>query len=141
MNLFMENLDNALNDVQMPHVHCDNIEQILSKINDLKKQVSDAEEEMNRAIDKMCADIAVEIRQLNPFLKVILKNKCLDVIYKTKLLSCQVMPVERCWEFGSTEFGRVFLKRNSHCCRLDCPMSDLAAAIDTHFRNSFRSLI
>lgn len=139
-SLFIENLNEALEEVQMPHVHCDNIEQIVYKINDLNKQVREAEKELGAAVDKMCADIVVEIRQLNPNLKVMIKTNCCDVVYRTKLLSCQADPVTKTWNFGSTDFGRQFAKRNPHCCRLDCPMSDMANAIDEYFRICFRSL-
>lgn len=139
--LFLENLDNALEDVQMSHVHCDNIEQYVDKINDLKSQVKDAETKLREAIDKMCADISVEIRQLSPNLRVTIKSNCFDVIYRSKLLSCRVVPHENRWYFDDTNFGDRFSKKYPQCCRLNCPINDLANCICEFFRNHFRSLI
>jgi len=140
MNLFLENLENAMDSVQMSHVHCDGLEQSVFKINDLKNQLKEAEKELCENIDKMCADIAIEIRQFNPNLKVVIKTNGCEVHYRSKLLSCVVKPHEGCWDFDSTDFGKVFSKRNPNCHRLNCPISDLACAIAEHFRNSFRSL-
>lgn len=139
--LFLENLDSALEEVNMSHVHCDNIEQHVSKINDLRDQVKDAEIELREAIDKMCADISIEIRQLNPSLKVMIKTNYLDVIYRSRLLSCKVLPYENCWSFDSTDFGRRFTKRYPQCCRLNYPINELAGCICDFFRSHFRSLI
>jgi len=139
-SIFLESLDNALDNVQMAHVHYDNVEQHVSKISDLKRQIKDAEEELREAIDKMCADIAVEIRQLNPHLKVMIKTNCCDIVYRSKLLSCQAKPFEKCWYFDSTDFGRRFSKRYPQCCKLNCPISDLACCLDEFYRQHFRSL-
>lgn len=140
-NIFLENLDNALEDVQMQHVHYDNISQCLSKIHDLEDQLKDAKKELTNAIDKMCADLAVYIRQLNSNLKVSIKTNTCDVIYRTQLLSCIAKPEEGCWYFDTTDFGRGFSKRYPQCCRLSCPVDDLASCLVDHFRNSYRSLV
>lgn len=136
----LENLDAALEDVQMQHVHCENIEQLVTNVSDLESQVKDAKRNLNIAVDKMCADLATEIRQLQPGLTVILKTNCCDIGYKTKYVSCIAKPFEGCWDFNAYEFGRHFAKRYPHCCRLSCPLSDIASCLAEYFNNNYRSL-
>jgi len=139
-DVFLEYLDGALDDVQMSYAHYDDIECCVSKVCDLKNQIKKVEEELREVIDKMCADIAVEVRQLNPNLQVVIRTNCCDVHYRSKSISCQVKPFEKCWYFDATEFGKRFSKRYPQCCKLDCSISDLSHCLNEFYRQHFRSL-
>lgn len=140
MSTILEQLENALSDVQMSHVHCDNICGIVDGILNLKKQQQESEKELVIAIDKMCAELATEIRALQPYLTVSLRTNCCEIGYRTKMIHCQVKPYDGCWCFDSTDFGKMFSKRYPSCRQLSCPLGELAANLVEYFNSQYRSL-
>lgn len=141
MTTILEQLDNALNDVQMTHVHCDNICNVVAHILDLQKQQKESEKGLITVIDKMCAELATEIRALQPCLKVSLKTNCCEVGYRSKLIQCQVKPYDGCWCFDSTDFGKMFSKRYPSCRQLSCPLNEFATNLVEFFNSQYRSLV
>ena len=124
----------------MSHAHSDNIDMCVDKILDLRSKQKEAEKELVECIDKMCADLATEIRRLQPNLSVMMKTSGCDICYRTRILSCLAKPYDGCWNFDTTEFGCQFNKRYPECRQLSCCLIDLAASIVDFFNNHFRSL-
>jgi hypothetical protein len=139
-NLFSENLDNALEEVQMSHVHCENIETCVSTVLDIKSQLKEAEKDLLMSVDKMCAELATEIRRLQPNLTVTIKSNSCEIGFRTRCINCISKPYEGCWNFDSMEFGKYFTRRYPQCCRLDCSLGELASCIVEYFRNHFKAL-
>lgn len=140
MNMILEKLDSALSDVQMTHAHCESICGIVDRILDLQKQQKETEKELIVAVDRMCAELATEIRALQPCLTVSLKTNCCEVGYRTKIIDCQVKPYDGCWCFDSTDFGKIFSRRYPSCRQLSCPLAELASCLAEYFNNQYRSL-
>lgn len=139
-DLITEAIDAALDGVQMSHTHCDNVDGCVKEILDLRERQKEKDKELVALVDKMCAELATEIRALQPNLVVSIKTNCCDVGYRTKSISCIVKPFEGCWDFGNSEFGVIFSKRYPQCRQLSCQLPDLAKCIAEYFNNSYRSL-
>lgn len=138
--IFAENLDNALDEVQMSHVHCENIETCVATVLDIKNQLKEAEKELVGAADKICAELATEIRRLQPNLVVTIQTNCCKVGFRTKCIDCVVKPYEGCWSFDSLDFGKYFTRRYPQCCKLNCPLNELAESLVEYFSNHFKAL-
>jgi len=138
--LILEQLDNALDDIQMSHVHCDAVDVCVKEILDLRERQKEKEKELVASVDKMCAELSTEIRILQPNLVVSIKTNCIEIGYRTKSISCVVKPFDGCWEFGSSEFGSIFSKRYPQCRQLSCSLDELAKCIVEFFNNAYRSL-
>lgn len=139
-NILLETLDNALDEVQMSHEYADNIDGCVKDILSLREQQKQAEQELVRCIDKLCADLATEIRALQPNLCVTLKTGCAEIGYRTRMINCAAKPYDKCWDFGGTDFGSYFSKKFPECRPLDCPVCNLARALVSHFNNHYKSL-
>lgn len=141
MGMIIERLNEALDEVQMSHAHCDNINTIVSRILDLQKQQKEAEKDLIASIDKMCADLATEVRALQPCLVVSIKTNCCEIGYRTKVINCQVKPYDGCWCYSSTDFGKQFSKRYPSCRQLSCSLEELAGCVVEFFNSQYRSLV
>lgn len=141
MTTILEQLDNALDDIQMPHVYCNNVCNIVERMLNLQKQQKETEKELIAAIDKMCAELATEVRSLQPCLTVTLKTSCCEIGYRTKFIKCQVKPYDGCWCFDSTDFGRLFSKRYPSTRQFSCSLNELATNLVEFFNNQYRSLV
>jgi hypothetical protein len=138
--ILLEQLDNALDDIQMSHVHFENIDHCVNQILNLKNEIKEKEKELISYIDKLCADLSTEIRKLQPNLSVSIKTGMCEICYRTKSLFCCVKPYDNCWDFNSNDFGMVFSKRFPECRKLSCEITKLAECIVSYFNNHYRSL-
>lgn len=138
--LLLEHLDTALDDVQMSHVHNDNINACVDKVLDYKNKIKDAEKELVECIDQLCAELSTEIRRLQPNLTVSMKTGVCEVCYRTRILTCCAKPYDGCWNFDGNDFGCMFSKRYPECKKLSCHIPDLASCIVEYFNNHYRSL-
>lgn len=138
--LILENLDAALDDVKMSHAYYDEIKSHVDLILEYRNKIKETEKQLLECIDKLCAELATEIRRLQPNLTVIMKTGGCEVCYRAKVLPCVIKPYDGCWKFDNNDFGNVFTKRYPECKRLDCDIYDLAKAITEHFNNHYRSL-
>lgn len=139
-SVFLENLDNSLEEVQMSHIHCENVDACVATVLDMKEQLKDAEKELVSAIDKMCAELSTEVRRRQPNLTTTIKTNCCEIGFRTRFIHCHVKPYEGCWSFDNSDFGTQFTRRYPQCCKLTCPLGELACCLVEYFNNHFRSL-
>ena len=139
-DILLENLDNALDDVQMSHEYSDDIQNCVKSILSLRDQQKETEQELVRCIDRLCADLATEVRALQPNLCVTLKTGCIEIGYRTRMIGCTAKPYDKCWDFNNTDFGQYFSKKYPECRPLDCPINNLARCLVDFFNNHYKSL-
>jgi hypothetical protein len=141
MTLINERLEKALdNIVTMPHVHCDNIDKVVSLIKEKELELNNMRRELLSAIDSLCAELAKSIRNKQPQLTVTIRDNGCVVGYRSKYIICEVDPYSKGWKFDSTPFGLSFLRRNPDCKNLNRQINDLSERIVNHFNNHFISL-
>jgi len=124
----------------MSSEHCDQICGIVERIYDIKEQLKNTEKELCEHIDDLCADVAKEVRRLQPLLIVTIQNGGCIIGYRTRNIVCKVKPYERCWDFASNEFGKQFERRFPSCVRLDNSVTDLACCVVEFFNSQYATL-
>jgi hypothetical protein len=140
-NILMEHLDAALDDVHMSHEYADEINGCVQKVLSLRDEQKCAEQELVRCIDRLCADLATEIRALQPNLHVTIKTGCLEIGYRTRIICCVAKPYDGCWNYDGTDFGLYFSKKYPECRPLDCTITDLSRRLVDYFNNHYKSLV
>jgi len=140
MSKLNSKLDILLEDVKMSHEHNDSISATCAKIKDLESQAKTAKAELSQCIDALCADLAKEIRRIQPSLNVTMNSIGCNVSYRAKAITCEVIPFNGKWNFNSSDFGRMFVRRFPDCCDLSCPATHLAKCLAEFFVNQYRSL-
>lgn len=138
--LLLEQLDNVLNDIKMPHEHYEYMDSCVKDILELRERQKEKEKELISAVDKMCAELSTLVRALQPNLIVSIRTNCCEIGYRTKSISCMAKPFDGCWDFGSSEFGVVFSRRYPQCRQLSCDLTELAKCMVEFFNNTYRSL-
>ena len=138
--LFSEQLDRALDDVNMSHAHYDAINSCVDSILEFKNKIKTVEKELIEHVDKLCADLSTEVRRLQPNLTVAIRTGACDICYRTKILNCNIKAYDGCWDFDNNDFGRLFSKKYPQCKKLSCDIYELASSIVEFFNNHYRSL-
>lgn len=113
---------------------------LVSKLQIARQQVQDLEYQLSIAKRRLCADLAVAIRKLQPGFNISVdKNSC-KIGYKTKILQLSPDIENGIWRVQSSNarFLREFLNTNRRATLLDNPM--LPQAITDYFMNYYRSL-
>jgi hypothetical protein len=129
-----------LEDVKMSHEHNDSISAVCNKIKTLEIQTKESRTELSQCIDALCADLAKEIRRLQIDLNVTMTKIGCNVGYRSKYITCEVVPFQNKWNFSSSDFGRMFMRRYPDCCDLGGSIPHLAKCLAEFFTNQYRSL-
>lgn len=140
MNKINTRLETVLEDVKMSHEHNDSIAAVCAKIKDLDAQKKAATSELSQCVDALCADLAKEIRRLQIDLNVTINRLGCNVGYRAKYITCEVVPFDNKWNFSSSDFGRMFIRRYPDCAKLDCSIPHLAKCLAEFFSSQYRSL-
>lgn len=131
--------DDILKDIRLPHAHYKDICASRDEILALDEKIREAKNVLRYKLEKLYAALGTEIRKNCPKLSVMLNHNGCVISFKSKSIVCKAIPVENRWDFGS-DFGKVFTSRNPQFSALDCDLTELANAINSHFSYQYRSL-
>lgn len=140
-SLILERVEQALNDVEVStNSHLKGVTDVLESIAYYETKIKECKKELGSAIDKICGDLAMTIRKMQPKLIVTIQNGGCIIGYRTKSIVCKVDPLKKEWDFSFNEFGKIFAKRNPSCTHLGCDLEDMAKRIADFFNHQYTSL-
>ena len=117
-------------------------DELVARLNDARQQVIDIEHKLGTIKHRMCADLALNIRRLQPGLNVGVDKHGCKIGYKTKILQFAPDVESGIWKVSSpnNRFMREFLNAHRRATLMTGAVQELASAIASHFIAYYRTL-
>jgi hypothetical protein len=115
---------------------------IMGQLEDARRHVSDLEQQLLYATDRLCGGLAVNVRRRQPGLNVGLDHGHCRVGYRSKALLLRPDLTNKVWavDSGDPAFARKFQRLGAMHLGLTNDLTTLAAALAQYFMNHYKSL-
>lgn len=138
LSILIENDSSAISSNMLDEVNSQ-----LNELNELKSKIKSLEKDLSHFVDKFCAQLAVQVRRLEPSLDIHLYDGSCAFGYKSMILELKPNIEKKVWMPVSPDsrINKKFVASHGANLRFSNDLSDLAEAIVHYFKMRYKSLM